>query len=84
MLFLPSALESVFMNLSVAFTEPTAARMAVLMVGMILARGRRTITAALRVMGSLAGLAFCESERPMTWPMRRPPPAKASVPRLAQ
>ncbi len=54
MLLLPSALEPVFMNLSVAFTEPTAARMAVLMVGMILARGRRTITAALQVMGWLA------------------------------
>ena len=54
MLTFPSSLEPVFMSLSVAFTEPTAARMGVLMVGMILARGRRTITAALRVMGPLA------------------------------
>ena len=63
MLLLPSALEPVFMNLSVAFTEPTAARMAVLMVGMILARGRRTITAALRVMGWLADGHFSAYHR---------------------
>lgn len=54
MLSLASSVEPIFMNLSMGFTEPTAARMAVLMVGMILARSRRTITAALRVMGGLA------------------------------
>lgn len=47
-MFIPSVLETIFVNLSVAFTEPTANRMTVLMVGTILAHGRRTVTTALR------------------------------------
>ena len=54
MLSLPSSVEPIFLKRSAAFTERTAPRMAVLMVGMILARGRHTITAALRGMGILA------------------------------
>ena len=45
-----STLDAIFMNLSVGFTKPTAHRMALLMIGSILADGRRTITAVLRVM----------------------------------
>lgn len=63
MLFLPSSVEPIFMNLSVAFTQPTAARMAVLAVGLILARGRHTVTAALRMMGTLAGGHFSSYHR---------------------
>ncbi len=51
---LPSSVEPTFLKLSSAFTPRTAFRMAVLMVGMILSRGRHTITAALRIVGTLA------------------------------
>ncbi|MFQ5804800.1 MAG: transposase [Candidatus Methylomirabilales bacterium] len=53
-MFLPSSVEPTFLELSAAFTQPTAARAAVLMVGMILTAGRHTITAALRAVGALA------------------------------
>lgn len=51
---LPSSVEPTFLKLSCAFTQRTALRMAVLMVGMILSRGCHTITAALRIVGALA------------------------------
>lgn len=53
-MFLPSSVEPTFLKFSHAFTQPTAARMGILMVGMILSLGRHTVTAALRMMGSLA------------------------------
>ena len=53
-MLLPSSVEPTFLRLSAAFTQPTAVRMTVLMVGMILSRGRHTVTAALRMVGSLA------------------------------
>ncbi len=51
---LPSSVEPTFLKLSHAFTRPTAARMMLLMVGMILSLGRHTVTAALRRIGSVA------------------------------
>ena len=63
MLFLPSSVEPIVMSFSAAFTEPTAARMVVLLVGMILARGRRTVTAMLRVMGAAAPGHFSDYHR---------------------
>ena len=63
MLSLPSSVEPIFLKLSAAFTERTAPRVAVLMVGMILARGRHTITAALRGMGILARGHFTTDHR---------------------
>jgi len=54
MLTLPSAAEPLIVSLSVAFTDPTFNRMVPLMVGAILTRGRRTITAVLRTMRGLA------------------------------
>lgn len=53
-MFLPSSVEPTFLKLSRAFTQPTAARMSILMVGMILSLGRHTVTAALRMVGPLA------------------------------
>jgi hypothetical protein len=44
MVALPLVMEPLVMSLSVAFTEPTFQRVVVLMVGAILARGRRTVT----------------------------------------
>jgi len=63
MLSLPSSVEPAFLKFSSAFTQPTAVRMAVLMVGMILCRGRHTITAALRMVGSLADGHFSSYHR---------------------
>jgi len=54
MLTLPSAAEPLFMSLSVAFTQPTFQRILPLIVGAILTTGRRTVTAVLRTMRSLA------------------------------
>ena len=50
MLPLPSAAEPLFMSLSVAFTQPTFQRIIPLIVGAILAMGRRTVTAILWTM----------------------------------
>jgi len=54
MLTLPSAAEPVIVSLSVAFTEPTFKRVVPLIVGAILTTGRRTVTAVLRTMRTLA------------------------------
>ena len=62
-MYLPSSVEPIFLKLSVAFTRPTAVRMAVLMVGMMLSRGRHTITAALRMVGALATGHFSSYHR---------------------
>lgn len=48
MVALPLFMEPLVMSLSVAFTEPTFRRVVVLMVGAILARDHRTVTAMLR------------------------------------
>jgi hypothetical protein len=53
MLSLPSAAKSIFMSLSVAFTEPTFQRVIPLAVGGILTVGHRTITAVLRTLRGL-------------------------------
>jgi hypothetical protein len=54
MLTLPKAVEWVLSPLSVAFTKPTFQRIRVLCVGSVLTMGRHTVTAALRVLRSLA------------------------------
>jgi DDE superfamily endonuclease/Archaeal putative transposase ISC1217 len=53
-MYLPSSVEPTVLKFSSAFSPRTAARMAVLMVGMILCRGRHTVSAALRAVGALA------------------------------
>jgi hypothetical protein len=50
MLSLPSAAEPLFLSLSVAFTQPTFHRVVPLIVGAILAMGRRTVTGVLWTM----------------------------------
>ena len=50
MLSLPSAAEFLFLSLSVAFTQPTFQRVVPLLVGAILAMGRRTVTSILWTM----------------------------------
>jgi hypothetical protein len=54
MLSLPTVAEPLLMSLCIAFTEPTFNRVLVLLVGAILARGRRTVTAILWTMRGLA------------------------------
>ena len=54
MISLPSVAEPLLMSFSIAFTEPTFQRSLVLLVGAILARGRRTITNLLWNVGDLA------------------------------
>ena len=63
MLSLPSSAEPILTSLSAAFTDPTARHVLVLMVGAILARGRRTITAVLRAAGGLADAHFSTYHR---------------------
>ena len=50
-MFLPPAIITVLSAFQPAFTRPTYRRMLVLVVGTLLARGRRTVTTALRHMG---------------------------------
>jgi len=54
MINLPSVAEPLLMSFSIAFTEPTFQRILVLLVGAILARGRRAITNLLWNVGDLA------------------------------
>jgi len=54
MINLPSVAEPLLMSFSIAFTQPTFQRSLVLLVGAILARGRRTITNLLWNVGELA------------------------------
>ena len=54
MINLPSVAEPLLMSFSIAFTEPTFQRSLVLLVGAILAKGRRTITNLLWAVGDLA------------------------------
>jgi len=53
MLSIPSAAESIFMSLSVAFTNPTFQRIVPLGIGAILTVGQRTVTALLWTMRGL-------------------------------
>lgn len=55
MIHLPSVAEPLLMSFSIAFTQPTFQRALVLLVGAILAKGRRTITNLLWNVGDLAG-----------------------------
>src|SRR5215207_10989854 len=48
---LPSTIIAVLVHFEPLFTQPTWQRALVLVLGTLLARGRRTVTAALRVMG---------------------------------
>jgi len=50
-MFLPAEIIQLFDNFAPAFTKPTYRKAILLVVGAILARGRRTVTSALRVMG---------------------------------
>jgi hypothetical protein len=54
MINLPGVAEPLLMSFTVAFTEPTFQRSLVLLVGAILAKGRRTITSLLWNVGDLA------------------------------
>lgn len=77
MLTLPSSAEPIFMSLSVAFSDPVFRHVLVLMVGAILARGRHTVTAILRVMRPLATAHFSTYHRVLsraawsTWLLQR-------------
>lgn len=51
---LPLVVEAVLMPFASAFSQPTSARMMVIVVGAILARGRRTVTNIVWTMGELA------------------------------
>jgi hypothetical protein len=50
-MFLPSEIITVLAHFAPAFTQPSYQKVVVLLVGTILARGRRTVTAALRAVG---------------------------------
>jgi len=50
-MFLPTEIITVFAHFQPAFTQPSYRKVVVLLVGTILARGRRTVTAALRAVG---------------------------------
>jgi len=50
-MFLPAAIIPIFAHFAPAFTQPTYQKALVLVVGTILAKGRRTITSALRAVG---------------------------------
>jgi hypothetical protein len=50
-MFLPSEIISLFAQFAPAFSQPSYRKVVVLLVGTILARGRRTVTAALRAVG---------------------------------
>lgn len=63
MLPLPSAAEPLFLNLSVAFTDPTFRRFLVLVIGAILTRGSRTIANILRTLHGLAPGHFSDYHR---------------------
>lgn len=51
---LPQLMEEILMPFAAAFSQPTAVRMQVIFVGIILARGRRTVTNIVWTMGGLA------------------------------
>ena len=51
---LPSVAEPLLLSFSIAFTQPTFQRSLVLLVGAILAQGRRTVTSILWTVGDLA------------------------------
>jgi hypothetical protein len=50
-MFLSPPIMSVLCEFESAFSQPTWSKMQVLLIGTLLARGRRTVTAALRQMG---------------------------------
>jgi hypothetical protein len=50
MFTIPTAAEPLFMNFSIAYTQPTFQRILPLMVGAILVQGRHTVTAIYRIM----------------------------------
>ena len=60
MLPLPQVAKPLLMSLSIPFTEPTFNRIMVLLVGAVLAKGRRTVTSILWIMGKhLVSYCFC-------------------------
>ncbi|MBV7340193.1 hypothetical protein KFU94_70705 [Chloroflexi bacterium TSY] len=50
-MFLPAEIIPLFESFRPVFTEPTYQKALVLVIGTVLTKGRRTVTAALRVMG---------------------------------
>ena len=71
---LPQVVEAVLMPFVCAFSQPTSARMMVIVVGAILARGRRTVTNIVWTMGELATgdcSAFHRVFSRAPWNMRR-------------
>jgi hypothetical protein len=50
-MFLPAEIITVLAHFQPAFTQPSYQKVVVLLVGTLLARGRRTVTAALRAVG---------------------------------
>jgi len=63
MLQLPKAAEPLASSLSIAFTRPTWQRAILLLVGAILARGRRTVTGVLRTVRPVAQGHFSDYHR---------------------
>jgi hypothetical protein len=51
---LPQAMEEMLMPFAAAFSQSIAVRMQVVLAGIILARGRRTVTSRVWAMGELA------------------------------
>ncbi len=73
-MLLPQVVEEVVMPFASAFSQPTACRMLVIVVGTILARGRRTVTNIVWTMGDLAAgdcSAFHRVFSRAPWNMRR-------------
>ena len=77
MFMLPKAVGPVLSPFCIAFTKPTFQRILVLFVGSVLAMGRHTVTAALRVAGPLAGGHHTDYHRVFSrarwslWPLAR-------------
>jgi hypothetical protein len=63
MLSLPSAFQDFLMSFSVAFTAPSFPRMLAVCVGLVLARGRSTVTEALRTLRGVAEGHFSDYHR---------------------
>lgn len=60
MLTLPAALLPLIVEFAPLFSKPMWEHATVLLIGAILATGKRTVTACLRVMGWRSGAVFCQ------------------------
>ncbi len=77
MLCLPARLQALVSGFSIAFTRPTFQRVMLLFVGMLLTRGRRTVTGMLLTVGGLADGHFGSYHRVFSrsrwllWPLAK-------------